>query len=432
MIAMDRVKEKRIKRANTDWWINEKSMVGTNSMTYIAYMTDMGELHVKEIDAKCSQNISRDVCICRLNCNYADEHNAPALCILENGKILVAYTGHAKNHALFYRITEKPYDITSFGTEQTLPYDGWVTYAQLSENTKRNEIWLFSRVNDVTWQFRYSKDETKTWSEPVTFLKSDAGGLFYFDIHKQLVASPEGTIEQWFFALYGHPRISKDHTIRSGIFTVDGQLTQPNGAPLSMNLYESGETINLTELSTVYESPEGTTVRLMSVAPTLPLRIGYCSFTLNDADSAVYYSATYKEGQWRSSAPIVKVGEFLAPEQTDGSQTYTPGMSYYYGVGEAGFHPNDGGFIDTNRIYLARADETNWLLESYVSHDCGEHYMLEQTIRKIPKEKNIKIWRPYVPIYAQDNLPVYWHEGSYSAHSGGWHSDVVMYIEYDD
>lgn len=335
MITLENAKEIRIKRANTDWWINEKAIVGMNQMTYIAYMTDMGELHVKELDAKCSKNISRDVCICRINCNYAGEHNAPGLCILENGRILVAYTGHSKNHSLCYRITEKPYDITSFGPEQSVMFDGWISYAQIFENTKRNEIWLFSRVDGVTWQFRCSKDEAKTWSEPYTFLKSDAGGLFYFDIHKQLIASSDGTIEQWFFALYGHPLISADHVIRSGIFNADGQLTQPDGTPLNVNLFESGEGINLSDLSAVYTSPEGTTVRLMSIAATVPLRIGYCAFTIGDAESAVYYSATYRDGKWISSAPIARAGEFLAPGQTDGSQTYIAGMAYYYGVGEA-------------------------------------------------------------------------------------------------
>ena len=62
MIDLERAHEIRIKRANTDWWIHEKSMVGMNGLTYIAYMTDMGEIHVKELDAKCGRAPSRDVC----------------------------------------------------------------------------------------------------------------------------------------------------------------------------------------------------------------------------------------------------------------------------------------------------------------------------------------------------------------------------------
>lgn len=37
-----------------------------------------------------------------------------------------------------------------------------------------------------------------------------------------------------------------------------------------------------------------------------------------------------------------------------------------------------------------------------------------------------------MPVYAQDNVPVYWHEGTYTPHTGGWHCDAVMYVEYDD
>lgn len=434
MINIENSKEARIKRANTDWWINEKSIVGANGLTYISYVTDTGEIHIKEIDAKCSLTPSKDVLICRLNCNYSDEHNAPSMCILENGRIIVAYTGHATTPALKYRITEKPYDISTFGPEITLGYEKSVTYAQLFENTKRKELWLFTRVNSVTWEFRYSRDEAVSWSKPVTFISSDAGGLFYFDVRKLTVPSSGGTEERWFFALYGHPKISRDHTIRSGIFDSEGNLLTMNGNSTGVNLFGNGERtlINLDELEIVYDSPAGTTVRLLAVSSTVPYRVGFASFVLDDAESIEYYSACRSESGWKISAPIAKGGEFLAPGQTDGSQTYVGGMAYYYGVGEAGFHPSDGGYTDTNRVYIARSGEDAWYLESYVTHNCGNTYEPEQVIRKILKsERNIKIWRPTVPVYAQDNLPVYWHEGTYSAHTGGWHSDEVMYIEFD-
>ena len=433
MIDFETAQIKRIKRANTDWWINEKSMVGKNGMTYIAYYNDIGEIRVKEIDAKCSKTPSRDICLCRLNCTYADEHNAPSICVMENGTIIVAYTGHGVNHTLTLRITERPYDLTSFGEEIVLRYDRSVTYAQLSENIARKELWLFTRVRGVTWEFRYSSDEGRTWSAPKTFLASEAGGLFYFDVRHQLVADrAKGVCEQWFFALYGHPQKSKDHTVRSGIFDADGNLLTMDGQKTGLNLYE-GNLMDLEKLDKVYESPEGTTVRLCAVSPIAPYRVGVASFILDKPETIVYYSSTWRDGKWNLSAPIAQGGEFLSPETVlDGSQTYVGGMSYYYGVGEAGLHPYITVPTDTNRIYIARFDGENRVLESYLSKNHGESYELEQIIRKIPKEKNIKIWRPTTPIYAQDNLPVYWHEGTYGAHTGGWHSDVFMYIDYDD
>ena len=122
MIISERAVERRIKRANTDWWINEKAIVGTNGKTYIGYFNDIGEIHVKELDARCSHAVSRDVTLTRLNGSYADEHNAPSVCILENGRIMAAYTAHAMTHTLKYRITERPFDLDSFGPEKVLHY----------------------------------------------------------------------------------------------------------------------------------------------------------------------------------------------------------------------------------------------------------------------------------------------------------------------
>ena len=444
MIDIENSKLCKIKRANTDWWINERAVVADNGKTYIGYITDVGEVHLKELDAKCSRSPSRDVCLRRLNNDYADEHNGPAVCVLRSGRILVAYTGHGrKQHHLYYRITERPYDIHSFGPEQALEYDGGTTYAQVFENCQRNQIWLFCRVERVNWQFRYSDDEGSTWSKPRTFLHSDDGGLFYCNIRKQHLQGDCGRQEQFFFAVYGHPRISKDHTIRSGIFASDGQLLKTDGTPTEMNLFrDDGVTLDLAQMDTVYASPAGTTVRLLDVAPTLPLRIGFAPFVLDKQDAPdpskpMYYSATFREGKWEISQPICPAGEFLAKNIIDGSQTYLGGMAYYYGVGEAGLRsytvdPNHDPKTTTNRIYIARFDGADRVLESYLSTDRGRTYRLEQELRRIPGEKDVKIWRPTVPVYAQDNMPVYWHEGTYTAHSGGWHCDTVMYVEYDD
>ncbi|MBR4863329.1 MAG: BNR-4 repeat-containing protein [Oscillospiraceae bacterium] len=444
MIDLEIAKLCQIKRANTDWWINSRAVVGENGKTYIGYVTDTGEIHVKEMDAKCAKAVSRDVCLRRLNNDYADEHNAPGLCVLRSGHIIAAYTGHGRSQKyLYYRITEKPYDIMSFGPEQVLEYEGGTTYAQIYENCVTNEIWLFCRVAKVNWQFRCSRDGGATWSQPKTFLHSESGGLFYFDIRKQHLQGNNGRNEQFFFAVYGHPRISLDHTIRSGIFASNGQLLKTDGTPLDINLYENdGRMIVLSQLDTVYTAPEGTTVRLLDVAPTLPLRVGFAPFVLDDdfapdPAKAYYCSATFVDGKWVASQPICTAGEFLAKGVIDGSQTYLGGMAYYYGVGEAGLRrysedPNHDPATFTNRIYIARFDGKDRVLESYLSQDRGRSYKLEQVLRRIPGEKDMKIWRPIVPLYAQDNMPVYWHEGPYTAHSGGWHCDVKMYVEYDD
>ena len=462
MINLERTKELRIKRANTDWWINSKAIVADNGKTYIGYYTDMGEIHIKELDAKCSKTPSRDFRLCTLNCTYADEHNSPSVCVLRSGRIIVGYTGHKVRHVK-YRFTEKPYDISSFGPERYLPYDGAATYVQIYENTVRNEVWMFSRVDGYKWVFRYSKDEGETWSDARVFLNTDPGekfskylkersiyvaewgetkSLFYFDVRKQDIIREEMGDEQFFFALYGHPYKSMDHTIRSGIFRSDGQLLKCDGTPTDLNLYvDDGKVIDLSELEPVYQAPADTAYssRLLDVSSTLPLRVAFATFHMDninnpDPSKPTYFCATFRDGRWNTSEPICKANEFLAKGIYDGSQTYLGGMAFYYGIGEAGYEEEVQTLtsINTNRIFLARFDGKDRVLESYVTANWGKSYELEQVIRRIPGEKNVKIWRPIVPIHAQDNMPVYWHEGIYTAHTGGWHCDTVMLVEYDD
>lgn len=438
----------RIMRANTDWWINEKAVVGMNGKTYIGYFTDMGEVHIKEFDAKCSRAVSRDVCLCRLNHDFADEHNSPAVCVTESGKIIVIYTGHNSRGnvgLLRYRTTRRPYDIDSFSEQREIAFPGGVSYAQVFENVEKHQIWLFTRVNGINWSFSYSEDEGETWSKPVMFLRTETVGqtrLYYLNVRK--IRTRRDEKEYWFFAIYGHPR-SSDHTIRAGLFDAEGKLLHMNGEGTGVSLFD-GDSFALSTLEPVYDAPENTSVRLLEVSPTLPYRVGLATFAYKDpentlypiAESLTYFMARYdKDTGWTLSDPICKGGEFLAPDMDDGSQTYVGGMACYYGVGLAGcYHPWN--YTNTDRVYIARFDGKARVLESYITHDAGKSYLLEETLRSIPDDPEkpagdqIKIWRPIVPIHAQDNFPVYWHEGTYMAHTGGWHCNVVGYVEYDD
>ena len=175
----------------------------------------------------------------------------------------------------------------------------------------------------------------------------------------------------------------------------------------------------------------------METSATMPMRIGFATFVIDDAlspdpDKIVYYGATFENGEWRISEPICHGGEFLGKNIPDGSQTYVGGMAFYYGAASAALNEKRFVTTDTDRVYIARFDGSDRVVESYQSTDFGKTYKLEQVIRRIPGELDIKAWRPIVPIHAQDNMPVYWHEGRYAAHTGGWHSDIVTYIEYDD
>ena len=430
----------KIKRANTDWWINEKAIVADNGKTYIVYCTDVGEVHIREMDNLFKAVSGKDCCLTRLNCNYSDEHNSPSLCILSDGNMIVSYAGHNSEGALRYRITERPYDIFSFGEEKSLVYGGSVTYAQMFEMKTLGEIWLFTRVNGVTWQMCKSTDGGYSFTEPNKFIHSDKGGLYYANFRKQTVPAANSNdgmgkvgakdvVERLFFAIYGHPIGSKDHTIRAGFVNLDGCITDMSGNKLIS--ITDGELLDIESLPAVYASPEGETVRLLAVSPTEPCRVGLATFTYEKDKEAVYRVASFRNGAWMLSEPIVGSGEFLTKGIYDGSQTYVGGFEFYYGVGDAGLHPTWITPNTTDRIFTARMKQDGrYVIESYLTTNHGKIYELEEIIRNVPE--GLKAWRPTVPVHAQDNMPVYWHEGTYTAHTGGWHSDVVMYVEYDE
>lgn len=424
---------KRIKRANTDWWIREKAIVGDNGMTYIVYTTDTGEIHIRETDCRAPREPDRDFCLSRLNHDYSDEHNAPSLCILPDGRMIVAYAGHAA-HGLSMRISSRPYDVYSFAPERTLDFDGSVTYAQMFYNAARGEVWLFCRVDRVTWQFRASRDGGETFSAPRTFIRSGAGGLYYADIRRRLTARSDTVSESYVFALYGHPVKSSDHTIRTGVITQDGVFCRMDGTPLGVGLFEDNGLLDASALDVAYSAPEGKTVRLLSVAPTVPARIALAAFEYPGSTSADYRVATWRGGAWRVSEVIAPSGAFLADFDSDGapvhdgSETYVGGMEFYWGVGAPAFRRDTPAFTDSDAVYLIRrCNDGTWVLERYTSCDRGKTYRFEYTV--YTARRGMKLWRPVVPVWAQDNMPVYCHEGEYVAYKGGWHCDVIMPVE---
>ncbi len=427
----------RISRANTDWWINEKAAVGPDGRTYIVYITDTGEIHIRQIDTVNPGAESRDFRLALINSSYSGEHDAPSMAFLPDGRIIVAYTGHGKQNAIRYRVTGKPCDIYSFGPEKTLDYGGHrVTYAQISFNEKLGQIWLFTRVDGINWEFRYSGDSAESWSEPVRFLKTGTSGnkkLYYLNLRKAVLPSPDGPAERWQFAMYGHP-LSDDHAVRAGFFDSDGYLCRACGERTGFSLF-SGDSIDREALDTVYSAPAGLTVRLLEVSAILPFRVGFCTFEVGKPETITYYLSHYERDGWITSEPICEGGEFLSPPgQSDGSETYVGGMACYWGTGFAGLRTKKGSPvyagepITSDRVYIARFDGSARVLESYVSSDSGRTYLYEKTLRSIPKAENIKILRPTVPLYASDALQVYWHEGVYGGYAGGWHCDAVYEI----
>ena len=82
----------------------------------------------------------------------ADDHAAPGLEVLPDGRIAVFYAGHVGN-AMYYRVSTNPEDVTSFGPEQTVPVNvlgpyGF-TYANPIYLSAEHRTYLFFRGGDA-------------------------------------------------------------------------------------------------------------------------------------------------------------------------------------------------------------------------------------------------------------------------------------------
>ena len=90
--------------------------VGQHDRTYVGYVTTKGDIDVLALDDP-TGTVYQTVLHPNL---VADDHAAPGIEVLPDGRIAVFYAGHVGN-TMYYRVSTNPEDVTSFGPEQTVP-----------------------------------------------------------------------------------------------------------------------------------------------------------------------------------------------------------------------------------------------------------------------------------------------------------------------
>lgn len=79
--------------------------------------------------------------------------------------------------------------------------------------------------------------------------------------------------------------------------------------------------------------------------------------------------------------------------------------------------------------------------------DCHQLFAFEDIFRSLRELQSCLAWKFFniqsnsggnkmiinqVGSRAQGNVPIYWHKGHYTSHTGGWPCDTVTLAEYDD
>lgn len=162
--------------------------VGVHDRTYISWVTSDGKIQVRYFDhttktfsdTKTVDDLGQDFGI-----EARDDHNAPSLLILPDGRLLIFYAVHDVNNAFFMKISGAPEDISSWGDRTVIADEGTRTpynYPQaklLDDGT----IALFYRRGNYynsDEYYKISKDAGKSFGTPTALIDFGADGVYAF------------------------------------------------------------------------------------------------------------------------------------------------------------------------------------------------------------------------------------------------------------
>lgn len=157
------------------WWCYPLSVTWEKKKIFTTYTTAEGYCGVME------RNLQNGK-VRRINlAKFAvDDHNAGAVELLEDGRILYIVTGHSEKKYLEIFISKKPGDISHW-KKRRLKTEGCVTYAQIVRTEKGYFLFARERWNDKLengkkeshwcWLVSFSRDG-ENWKDPCRLIDS--------------------------------------------------------------------------------------------------------------------------------------------------------------------------------------------------------------------------------------------------------------------
>ena len=152
-------------------WFSEPKAIQANGNAYLGYVTNTGAIMIAQYTHATKQTKTF-----QLNKFEQDDHNDPAINVLNDGRIIVFYTRHNADNIMRYRISKTP-DISTLGPEKTLSSAGPTTYAQIIY--KYPVIVVFYRSNLNSWNCRISTDNGATWGPEKYVFNYGSGEQMY-------------------------------------------------------------------------------------------------------------------------------------------------------------------------------------------------------------------------------------------------------------
>ena len=216
-----------------------------------------------------------------------DDHNAPALHVRHDGRLVALYSKHSSDNLARWRVSEHPVDASSWGPEQTLEtadgycYNNVFRLGSLGQpgevllnfhrGIDRNPNYLISNDDGLTWRYggklmAWQLDTTDARSTTSDGTSNSRPYVRYAQGVKD--GRPDGTVH--FITTEDHPR-GYDNSVYHGLVKlVDSVATlcTTDGAPLAPLATSSDATVQPTDFTRLYTGSAD------AVAWTVDLRVG--------------------------------------------------------------------------------------------------------------------------------------------------------------
>jgi hypothetical protein len=233
---------------------NDSLLIGSNSQSTVLYPTgrQRGQDEISAYNlasgARTQFQLSSGLSI--------DDHDAPGLFILPNGKYIAMYSNHGNtamgDYLSRYRISTNPHDATSWSAEQSFNWQtvtGWntapnannrVSYHNLyflsADNGGAGRLYDFSRGTHQSANALVFNSGTNTWSWGGQLTTSAVGGYSTGYIKY----ASNGVDKLYFMSTETHPR-NNNNNLWAG-YVSDGKTYDMTGKLIDSNLFDNVDT----------------------------------------------------------------------------------------------------------------------------------------------------------------------------------------------
>lgn len=300
-----------------------------------------------------------------------DDHNGVAVTVMNDGRIMCVYSGgHNDDNEIHVRISNEQENIHRFDTDVVLRSSGKTCYSQIIEY--ENKYYIFYRVSNKSWAYRYSPNGTK-WSAEKIIITAK---MQYYC--KFMPTTTSGVIR---ICMTSNPD-AEDANIRMGFMNLD-----TNEIYNSDNKTLLGKAnIPSDQFDIIVSKPLGQSQRLLDVAVTEPEKpmILYATFKYDFATK----NSVYNLYDTDKSLEICNGGN--------------PLWNPKYQLGAS--------FIGDNRIVLGREENGFDKIEIY-NYDEEEIQLNKEFFSELTGNSFVRNARPIVDINQEVFL---WHRGFYN------------------